>query len=145
MAQQSIITGAAVRLLVNGKVIGIGTSISIQRDQGVKPIYGIDIPTAQEIAITGPYTVNGSIAGLRTRDTGGFDGLQIINAATLSDYFNQNYCTLELVDRKTNLTIAKVDRVIFGSDSLQVSSKAVVTISASFVGTFLSTEISNKQ
>lgn len=144
MAQNSIITGAAVRLLVNGKIIGVGTSISIQREQGVRPIYGIDIPTPQEIAITGPYSVKGSITGLRTRDTGGFDGLQIVNASTLSDYFNQNYCMLELVDRKTNLTIAKVDRVIFGSDSIQVSARAVVTISASFIGTFLSTEISNK-
>ncbi len=144
MAQNDIISGAAVRLVVNGKIIGVGTSVSINRDQGVKAIYGIDVVTPQELATTGPYSVRGSITGLRTRSTGGFDGLQVINASTLADYFNQKYCTLELIDRKTNVVFAKVDRVIFNSDSLQVSAKSVVTISASFIGTFLTNEVSSK-
>jgi len=144
MSQNSIITGAAIRLLVNGKVIGVGTSINYQRDQGIKPIYGIDIAVPQELAITGPYMVRGSINGLRTRETGGFDGLQVVNASTLADYFNQKYCVIELVDRKTGITIAKIDKVMFNSDSMQVSARAVTTITASFIGTFLSTEISQK-
>lgn len=144
MSQADVMVGACVKLLVNGKVIGVGTSVSIQRDQGVKAIYGIDSATAQEIAVTGPYTVRGQISGLRTRSSGGFDGLQIVNSSTLSDYFNQKYCTLELIDRKTNITFAKVNKVIFNADSLQVSVKQVVTINASFIGTFLTTEISQK-
>ncbi len=144
MSQNSVITGAAVRLMVNGKVIGIGTSINYQRDQGIKPIYGIDITVPQELAITGPYSVRGSISGLRTRDSGGFDGLQVINASTLADYFNQKYCVLELIDRKTGITFAKIDKVMFNSDSLQVNARSTVTISASFIGTFLTTEISQK-
>jgi len=144
MSQVDIIVGAAVRLLVNGKVIGVGTSVSIQRDQGVKPIFGIDTPVAQEIAITGPYTVRGQITGLRTRTTAGFDGLQVINASTLSDYFNQKYCTLELVDRKTNIVFAKVSKVIFNSDTMQVNARTVVTITASFIGTYLTNELSQK-
>jgi len=144
MAQSSIITGAAVRLLVNGKVVGLGTSVNIQRDQGIKPIYGVDAVTPQELATTGPYRVSGSITGLRTRESGGFDGLQIVNAATLSDYFNQKYCTLELIDRKTNIVIAKVEQVLFSSDTMQVSARSVMTIPASFTGTFLVTEVSQK-
>lgn len=144
MAQNDIIAGAAVRLLVNGKVIGIGTGISIQRDQGFKPIYGIDIVTPQEIAPTGPYAVRGSITGLMTRSSGGFDGLQVVNASTLTDYFNQRYCTLELFDRKTGITIAKVEKVIFASDSMQLAARSVMTITASFIGTFLVTQVSQK-
>jgi hypothetical protein len=141
---QDIIAGAAVKLVVNGKVIGIGTSVSVQRDQGVKPQYGIDTPVAQEISIVGPYTVRGSIAGLRTRSSGGFDGLRIVNSSTLADYFNQHYCVIELVDRVTGVTFAKIDKVIFNSDSLQVSAKSVVTINASFIGTYMANEISTK-
>ena len=144
MAQNDIMAGAAVRLLVNGKIIGVGTSVQISREQGIKPIYGVDVVTPQELATTGPYTVRGSITGLRTRSSGGFDGLQVVNASTLGDYFNQKYCTLELVDRKTNTVFAKVDRVLFNSDTIQVSAKTVVTISATFVGTFLTNEISQK-
>lgn len=144
MGQMDIMTGAACRLLVNGKLIGVSTAITIQRDQGVKAIYGVDSPVAQEIAVTGPYTVRGSITGLRTRSSGGFDGLQIVNSSTLADYFNQKYCVIELVDRKTNVTFAKVNKVIFNSDSIQVSARQVITINASFIGTFLTTEISQK-
>lgn len=144
MAQADVMTGACVRLLVNGKVVGVGTSITIQRDLGVKPIIGIDQVTPQEIAVTGPYIVRGQITGLRTRATAGFDGLQIINASTLGDYFNQKYVTLELVDRKTNITFAKVNKVIFNTDTMTVQARQVVTITASFIGTFLTTEISQK-
>lgn len=144
MSQADVVTGAAVKLLVNGKVVGIGTSISIQRDQGVKPIYGIDVVTPQELAITGPYSVRGSITGLYTRSAGGFDGLQAINASTITDYFNQNYCVLELIDRKTGTSIAKITSVIFNSDSFQVSAKAVMSISGSFMGVFLATAVSQK-
>ena len=144
MSQADIVTGSAVRLLVNGKVIGIGTSFSYQRDQGIKAIYGVDIVTPQELAVTGPYIVRGQINGLRTRASGGFDGLQIVNASTLADYFNQKYCTIEIFDRKTNITLAKIDRVLFNSDTMQIQARQVVTISATFIGTFLSTEISQK-
>jgi len=144
MSQADIMTGAACRLLVNGKVIGVGTSITIQRNLGVKPIVGIDSVTPQELAITGPYTVTGTITALRTRSTGGFDGLQVINASSLSDYFNKKYCTIELVDRKTNITFAKVNKVIFNADTMQINARQVITITASFIGTFLTTEISQK-
>lgn len=144
MSQADVMTGAACRLLVNGKVIGVGTSITIQRDQGVKAIYGVDSPVAQELAVTGPYTVRGQINGLRTRSSGGFDGLQVVNSSTLADYFNQKYVVIELVDRKTNVTFAKVNKVIFNADSIQVSARQVIQINASFIGTFLTTEISQK-
>lgn len=144
MSQADIVTSAACRLLINGKVIGVSTAISYMRDQGVKATYGIDSPIAQEIAITGPYMVRGFINGLRTRSTAGFDGLQIVNASTLSDYFNQKYCTIELVDRKTNITFAKIEKVIFNADSVQVSARNVIIVNASFIGTWLSTEITQK-
>lgn len=142
MAQNYTIASAACRLYINGKIIGAATSITYTRDQGVRPIYGIDNPLAQEIAITGPYSVRGALSGLKVRFTGGLDGLGIINASTLQEYFNQNYCTIELVDRKLNRTIGKIDKAIFNVDSVSAAAKDFVTVSAQFIGTFLSTEIS---
>lgn len=144
MSQADVMTGAACRVLINGKIIGVSTAITYTRDQGVKATYGIDSPIAQELSITGPYTVRGQINGLRTRSTAGFDGLQVVNASTLSDYFNQKYCTIELVDRKTNITFAKIEKVIFNMDTVQVLARNVITINASFIGTWLSTEITQK-
>jgi hypothetical protein len=139
-----VMSGACCKVMVNGKLIGVATSVSIQREVGVKPLMGVDNPLPQELAVTGPYLVRGQINGLRTRSTGGFDGLQLINVSTLNDYFNQKYITIELVDRKTNTTFAKVNSAIFTADSIQAVARQPITISGSFIGTFMTTEISQK-
>lgn len=136
---QEVISGAACRVVVNGFVLGIATGISIQRQQTVRPIYGIDVMLPQELATTGPYTVQGQISGLRTRYSRGWDGVGVINASTISNLLNQAYCQLEIYDRATNQLIAKVDKVLFYVDNMQVNARGVMTISAQFMGIFMTT------
>lgn len=138
---QEIIAGAACRILVNGRPIGIANSISIQRQQTVKPIYGIDVMLPQEIAITGPYAVRGQISGFRTRYTKGWDGLGVVNASTVENLLNQLYCQLEIYDRASGELIAKVDKVLFYVDNIQVGARGLMTISAQFMGVFMSTPL----
>jgi hypothetical protein len=143
--QQDLIAGAAVRVVLNGKIVGFATSISVTRDQGVKPIYGIDQVNPQEIAVSGPYSVGGSLDGFRVRNFGGYDGFGVINASSMNDMFYQKSAVLELVDRKTNITFARIVGVIFHQDSFTVTNKAVITFSARFTGTYMFNEISDKK
>lgn len=136
---QQLIPAAACRILVNNQNVGYATSIVYQRSQGVRVIYGIDDPLPQEIAITGPYSIQGQITGFRSRAGGGFDGLRAVNASSLTDYFNQNYSVIEIYDRGTGQLIGKVDKAIFHVDSVNITSKGLITLNANFVGTFLTT------
>lgn len=141
--QQELVSGAATRILINGKVVGFATDVSIRRSQGVKVIHGIDIVAPQEIAVTGPYECSGSMNGFRVRSFGGHDGFGIVNASTLRDMFNQKYATIELLDRKTNVVYARVVGVIFDADSIQTTVKGVNTFSASFKGMWVYNETSD--
>jgi len=143
MSQQSLVTGASSKVVVNGKVVGFATNVTINRSQGVKAIYGIDVLPPQEIATTGPYSVTGTMAGFQVRDIGGPAGFGIINASTLQDLLNQKYCVFELIDRKLNTTYARVVGVIFDKDSITTSVKGVNTFSASFQGLFYYNEVSD--
>lgn len=136
MPQQELITGASTKVVVNGKVVGFATNVNINRSQGVKPIMGIDVITPQEIAVTGPYSVTGSMGGFQVRSIGGPDGFGIVNASTVQDLLNQRYCVLELIDRANNTTYARVVGVIFDRDSISVSTKGVNTFTANFTGMF---------
>jgi hypothetical protein len=141
--QQELVNGASTRVVVNSKIVGFATDVSIRRSQGVKAIYGVDVVTPQEIAVTGPYSVTGTMAGLRVRDIGGHDGFGIVNASTVQDMLNQKYCVLELVDRANNVTYARVVGVIFDRDSITSSSKNLNTFNASFQGLFYYNETSD--
>lgn len=139
MPIQQVISGAACRLLVNNQPMGTITAISYRRSQGFRPIYGIDDPLPQEIAITGRYMVEGRIQGLRTRFGRGFDGAGIVNASSIADYFNQKLCVIELYDRASGQLIGRIEKVLFHSDTVTVSARGVINIDASFIGTFLVT------
>lgn len=143
MSQQSLVTGASSKVVVNGKVVGFATSVSVSRNQGIKALYGIDVITPQEIATTGPYSVTGSMSGFRVRDIGGHDGFGIVNASTVQDILNQKYCVLELVDRMSNVTYARVVGVIFDRDTITTSVKERNTFSANFTGIFYYNETSD--
>jgi hypothetical protein len=137
MSSPKILTGAGVKLLINNKVVGFATGITITREQGVRPIYGIDDPTPQEIAITGPYKVDGSLTGLYLSEITNPNMAGIINAATLQQYFDQKYCTIQIVNRKNGIIMAKIENVVFHSDSWRLEARAISTFSANFIGKFL--------
>lgn len=140
--QQLLIAASACAVKINNTVIGYATSVQITKSQGMKVIHGIDNPFPQEIAITGPYMVQGTISGFRSRIQGGWEHLRAVNASTIKDYFNQHYVTLEILDRATGELIARVDKALFTTDSISVGARGVVTMDASFVGHFWTTPLS---
>jgi len=65
-----ILAGPNIRLYVNNTLYKEVQSITVSIDYGEEPIYGIDSPYPQEIAIT-KVSVHGSIRGLRIKNSGG--------------------------------------------------------------------------
>jgi hypothetical protein len=141
--QQVIQTGAGVKLLINGIVVGFATGISFTRGINTKEIYGIDSPLPQEIIAT-TYSVRGTLTGLRVRDSGGLDGYGIMDISDLSRYFNFKYSTIEVVDRATSKTIYTIQKCVFDQDSWNIQARAPITFSANFKGVFVTNEVTGK-
>lgn len=141
--QQVIQTGPGVKLSINGIICGFATGIQYQRSIATKEIYVIDTPLPQEIMPT-TYSVRGTLTGLRIRDSGGLDGYGIMDLSDLGKYFDLKYATIEVVDRATNKTIATIQKVLFDTDSWNISARAPISFSATFKGTFVTNEISGR-
>ena len=135
-------TGAGVKLIINGSIVGFATGLSFTRQSNSKFIYGIDSPIPQEIALT-TYGVQGTLTGIRVRDGGGLDGPGIMDLSTVSKFFNFKYCNIEVVDRATNKTIYTIQKSVFDSDSWSIQAKSIITFSANFKGTFVKSEVSD--
>ena len=140
MAKSEIQTGAGCRVLVNGRIVGFATGVNWKRSIGSRYIYGIDSPYAAEIAVTGPYRIEGTISGFRLRDQGGWDGRGIMNSGRVKDMLIQPYVALELVDRRSKIGFATVRNCIFDEDSVNVVTKAQITMTANFKGIFMLNE-----
>lgn len=141
--EQVLQAGASVRLIINGITLGFATGLSFTRSTASKYIYGIDSPYAQEIVNT-TYSVGGTLTGVRVRASGGLDGFGIMDLSTLQSYFNQKYCTLEIVDRSSNKTMYTIQKVVFDQDSWTIQARSIITFSGNFKGVFVSNEVSDK-
>lgn len=136
-------SGAGIKLIINGSVVGFATGLQFTRTTNTKYIYGIDSPVPQEIAKT-TYSVQGSLTGFRLRDSGGLDGYGIMNESTIAAFFNFKYATIEVVDRLTNKTMLTIQKVVFDNDSWNIQTKQIITFNANFKGTFIQTEVSDQ-
>lgn len=142
MGRSITIPSAAITIYIDDKIIGFATSISYERDLGIKVIYGVDDPLPQEIAITGPYSIRGSIAGVCIMGPGDQNSL-ITHANTIGEYFNQKYATLEVKNRFNVTTQFKITNCIFHRDTWQADSRSTTKFSANFTGMFLQPLVSN--
>lgn len=138
MSLQQLQTGSGVLLKGNGKVLGFATGITFTRSQNIKPLYELDNPIAVELIPTN-YSVNGALMGIRIAGSNGLDGSGLMDLSFIQNFFNQKYVGLEIVDRRTNKTLYYIQKVLFTSDSWTIQNRALITFSASFIGTFIST------
>ena len=136
MGQSITIPSAAITVYVDNQIIGFATTISYNRDLGIKTIYAIDDPTPQEIAITGPYTITGSLSGFAVISSQDHNRL-LVHANTISEYFNQKYATIEVKNRTNSTVQFKITNCIFHSDSWSTEAKGIGQWRASFTGMFL--------
>jgi hypothetical protein len=141
---QQIQTGAGARLIINGKTIGFAASIQYTRSQNIKVFYEMDNVFPVELSPT-TYLIQGTMTGFRLKGGGGLDGANIMSISSVQQYFNQQYCVIELIDTTTNKAFALIQPAIFDQDSWSISAKGVITFSATFKGTFMQTETTISQ
>lgn len=141
--QQILQTGAGVKLLINGSVVGFATGINFSRSQGIKVTYEIDNPFPVELAPT-TYLVQGALTGLRLRDSGGLDGGKIMDISTPQKFFLQKYVSIEIVDRVSGKTLFTIQKAMFDQDSWTIAARQMIGFNATFKGVFVENEASEQ-
>lgn len=129
-----IVTAPLCRLWVNNKIYPVTQSVSIELDQGTYPIYGINSPDPQELA-TGQRSVKGSVKGVRIKNSGGLQGVNLI--PLFSDLAAGNYVSLRLENRADGETIWSIPKARVGKISESVQTKGIYLISFDFTGMLL--------
>lgn len=141
--QQVLQTGAGVVIRANNtSILGFATGLTFTRTLSIKAVHGVDSFQPSEL-IPSSYQINGTLTGIRIRDSGGLDGTGLMNASTVNSIFNQQYVVLEIVDRLTGVTIYKFIDTLFDSDSWSIQNKQVISFSANFKARFLQSEVSD--
>lgn len=130
-----ITTGALVRLYVNNHVYSVVQSVNIEFTTGEYEIFGINNPYCQEIAGGGQRTVRGSVKGVRVKNSGGLQGVNLLGL--FSDAAASNYCSLRLENRQNGETLWSVPKAKVTNISESVQAKGVYLISFNFVGQIL--------
>lgn len=133
MAQQSLIVQAGTcRLYINNKIYPVTQNISVSEDTGEYAIYGINSPNPQEIAGGGQNSVKGSAGILRTKNSGGLQG---VNARPLfSDLAASSYISLRLEDRSTGETLWSIPKAKITNIKESVAIKGIYRITFDFIG-----------
>jgi hypothetical protein len=136
MAQNSlVISSGLVRLYVNNRILTTTQTVSMENQTGEYEIFGINSPYPQEIAGGGQRSVRGSVAGVRTKNSG---GLQSAGALPLfSDVAASNYVSLRLEDRSTGETLWSIPKAKLSNVQESISIKGVYKISFQFTGQIL--------
>jgi gamma-glutamylcyclotransferase (GGCT)/AIG2-like uncharacterized protein YtfP len=135
MANSIVISSGLTRLYVNGKIYTSTQSVSMQNQTGEYEIFGINSPYPQEIAGGGQRTVHGEVSGVRTKNSGGLQG---VNAIPLfSDVAASNYVALRLEDRSTGETLWSIPKAKLSNIQESISIKGVYKLSFSFMGQIL--------
>lgn len=142
------VSGARLKLLINGRTIGFVTGFNWNIDYGKKAIRGIDSPFPQEIA-PGQQTLRGSIRCIRLKDIGDLEGYGIVaeqsptntsninqtsNSATsrLSDVQIEKYINITMIDVGSEKVIFKADKATILSQSWGVTAKTIMEGSFDF-------------
>ena len=135
MANQLVISSGLTRLYVNGRILTTTQSVSMQNQTGEYAIYGINSPYPQEIAGGGQRVVSGKVSGIRTKNSGGLQG---VNALPLfSDVAASNYVSLRLEDRSTGETLWSIPKAKLSNVQESISVKGTYKISFDFIGQIL--------
>lgn len=126
-----VLTGALVRIYINGKIYNESQSVEYSIDYGENEIYGIDSPFPQEISSTRAM-VAGSIRGVRIRNSG---GIQAYNArSSISDIVKSQYISIRIQDRASGEDLLYVPNAKISRQSVSATTKSVVSLSFQFKG-----------
>lgn len=128
------ITGSLCRLWVNNKIWSPVQSVSIESDSGIYPIFGINSPDAQELA-DGQRSIRGNIKAIRTKQSGGLQGVNLL--PLFSDIAAGNYVSLRLEDRSTSETLWSIPKCRIGRVNESTQAKGIYVVNVEFTGQLL--------
>lgn len=129
--QSQTLTGALVKIYINGKPYGPAQSIDLSSDFGQTGIYGIDSLFVQEISPT-RAVVAGTVSGLRIKSSGGLEALGI--APTLDRVLEFPYISIRIQDRQSKEDIWYIQAAQVTNQRFSASSKGVAKVTFSFLG-----------
>ena len=129
--QSSILTGALVKVYLNGKPFGPSQTVSYVVDYGQTGTYGIDSMFVQEISPT-KAVVTGNISGLRIKASGGLEALGI--SPTLDRILEFPYISIRIQDRQSKEDIIYIQAAQITNQQFSAAAKGVVKVSFSFLG-----------
>lgn len=141
MADTFIQTAASIRIYINDTPIGWAQSLTINRNYRLKDVKEIDNPFTVEFMPTS-YSVTGTISGFRLRDSADFDGFNLTKSGDSRQFLGQNYAVIEVRDRLSGKTLAKISKVLMDSDQINITSRAPVIINGTYRGVFVENEAS---
>jgi hypothetical protein len=125
------LTGAHIKLFINNVAYTSAQSVTFGIDYGIQSQYGIDSPYPQELA-PGKITVNGSIQGIRIKNSGGLQSKSIrplfYNAAA------SNYISIRIQDRQSGEDIFYCEKCMVTKESHAAVVKTTYRLSFDFVG-----------
>lgn len=131
MATSVTLTGAALKLYINGTPFGVATGIQYTSSQGRKTIGGLDQLTPIEIA-PGVDRITGQITCVRKRLDGGLEGRGVASRA--EDRLLEKYISIVLVDRLTDRIVFRCDNAVIDNQTWNVQAKGIVEITFNFTG-----------
>ena len=136
MAQNSlVISSGLTRLYVNNRILTTTQTVSMENQTGEYEIFGINSPYSQELAGGGQKSVRGNVAGIRTKNSGGLQGIGAL--PLFSDVAASNYVSLRLEDRSTGETLWSIPKAKLSNVQESISIKGVYKISFQFIGQIL--------
>jgi len=131
MGQPITITGPMIFVYINNAPYKLIQSITYEIDYGEEPIFGIDIPYAQEIA-GGKCMVRGSIKGLRVKLSGGLQGYNM--RPLFTDLAASPYVSIRIEDRSTSESILLIQNAKISNESHSATIKGTYKLNFDFIG-----------
>ena len=131
MARQRTISGAHIKIYINGNVYNESQQLDYTIDYGEEPIYGIDSVFPQEIKIT-RISVTGTIQGIRIANSNGLQGYNI--RPGIRDSIFAPYISIRVTDRRTGEDIIFIPYAKVTNEKTSVDAKGNMKSTFSFSG-----------
>jgi hypothetical protein len=136
------LTGARVKLYVNGTLAGIFNSCDYSVTYSAEPVYIMGKYNAAELVYTGMGTVNVTASGVRVPNNGPYE---IGNVPQLQQLLTATDITLDLVDRQSGQNIMHVTGVLATGYNSDTANRNLHSLVVNFTGTTFSDESGPQQ
>jgi len=126
-----VLTGAHIELWINNTRYKEVESLSFSISYGEEPIYGIDSPYPQEIAVT-RIEATGSVSGLRLKLSGGLQAKSM--RPIFTDVLSSPYISIRIVDRATQEDILFIPQAKVTRESHTIPNRGTYKLNFDFRG-----------